>query len=552
MLLFNRYEYDPQKDMLGKGGFSTVYKALDTRHKRYVALKFYTISANNSKYDLITEINRVIDLDHPNICRYFDAEQYTEIRLSGEEEATQVAILELLDKGDIAGYLQKKPSALIRKKLLIDVLQGLAYLHKHGVIHRDIKPANILIKEDIDGPVAKIVDFGISKDADSSQNKSSAVLGSIEYMAPEQFNTEKYGVNGKIGTNLDLWAFGIMVYELIGGVPFFGSRATGDSSEKVMHRILSQEIVEQMQFVPESYRQMLERCLVKDANKRVQSAEELLDIFRSSNNIEAKVPVGATEIISLVNLGAEVADVPPVIKEENFVAPVKLARNQREPSIELQTPNSPIVTRAMVTKWAAIVSISMFTTAYFFLIWWTPSDWTYPWLPASAIRLYDVLYWVYPVVGLVFSCIVYFSFRAYFAPEKQVSTWQVIPTLLSVPIVILILGYVHLETEYEIAIHIVGRTTREVALSCILSGNVFILVNSYWLSQLNSTLSTRFWLKLSMMLGVISLLLIIPITVAEKNDRILNLAPFAFLLLNPIGAFLSIRYMVISELKPNR
>ncbi len=84
------------------------------------------------------------------------------------------------------------------RKLVNDVLNGLAYLHKNGIIHRDIKPANILIRETYDGPVAKITDFGISKLSDSvNNNSSSALVVSIPYMAPEQLNVKKIWHPGK-------------------------------------------------------------------------------------------------------------------------------------------------------------------------------------------------------------------------------------------------------------------------------------------------------------------------------------------------------------------
>ncbi len=104
----------------------------------------------------------------------------------------------------------------------MDVFMGLSYLHKNGIIHRDIKPANILIKQSLDGPIAKITDFGISKKSDSvNNNSSSALVVSIPYMAPEQLNVKKYGINGKISFNLDLWSLGVTIYEVLSGKVLF-------------------------------------------------------------------------------------------------------------------------------------------------------------------------------------------------------------------------------------------------------------------------------------------------------------------------------------------
>ena len=76
MLLFNRYEYDAKADLIGRGGFSRVYKAKDNKLNRWVALKIYKTSDLAERYSPIAEIQRVINLEHPNICRYIDIEEF--------------------------------------------------------------------------------------------------------------------------------------------------------------------------------------------------------------------------------------------------------------------------------------------------------------------------------------------------------------------------------------------------------------------------------------------------------------------------------------------
>ena len=127
-------------------------------------------------------------------------------------------------------------TAAANKKLIQDILNGLSYLHKNGIIHRDIKPGNILIKQTIEGPVAKITDFGISKNSDAeNNNSSSALIVSIPYMAPEQLNAKRYGVNEKISFNLDLWSLGVTIYEVFTGKVLF-KNSEQDSSEQIMAR----------------------------------------------------------------------------------------------------------------------------------------------------------------------------------------------------------------------------------------------------------------------------------------------------------------------------
>ena len=105
MLLFNRYEYDAKADLIGRGGFSRVYKAKDNKLNRWVALKIYKTSDLAERYSPIAEIQRVINLEHPNICRYIDIEEFEKEDAFGEKEKIQVCVLELLDAAFEIGAL---------------------------------------------------------------------------------------------------------------------------------------------------------------------------------------------------------------------------------------------------------------------------------------------------------------------------------------------------------------------------------------------------------------------------------------------------------------
>ena len=274
--LFNRYEYNPRTGLIGKGGFSRVYKAFDKKLSRWVALKIYKTGEFSDRYSPIAEIRRVINLDHPNICRYLDIEEIEKENAFGEKEITQICVMELLDGGNLLEYYTAHHTEKVLEKLLGDVLNGLAYLHKNGIIHRDIKPANILIKNTYDGPVAKITDFGISKLNDSVNNhSSSALVVSIPYMAPEQLNVKKYGIGEKISYNLDLWALGVTVYEILTGKILFKNNEN-DTSEQIMTNIMAPGLPEKIAELPPPFLEVVRRCVVKDARERVQRAEELV------------------------------------------------------------------------------------------------------------------------------------------------------------------------------------------------------------------------------------------------------------------------------------
>lgn len=279
--LFNRYDYYPVSDMIGKGGFSRVYKAYDKKLNRWVALKIYKTGEFSDRYSPIAEIRRVVNLDHPNICRYLDIEEIEKENPFGENEITQVCVMELLDGGNFAEFYRQNKNPENLKVLVRDILNGLAYLHKHGIIHRDIKPANILIKNTLEGPVAKITDFGISKASDNvNSNSSSTLVVSIPYMAPEQLSVNKYGIDGKVSYNLDLWSLGVTIYEIITGKVLF-KNSEQDSSEQIMTNIMAPGIPAKIQELPEPFRTMVSLCIVKDANARVKKAEELLKFLNA-------------------------------------------------------------------------------------------------------------------------------------------------------------------------------------------------------------------------------------------------------------------------------
>lgn len=275
-----RYLFDPSKDFIGKGGFSKVFKAYDTIRKRTVALKFYT-GTESEKYDIISEINRMDNIVHPNLVRYYDANIIDSVNALGEKEQIQVGIMEYADSGDIGTFFSTQRPPDVTRNIIMGILNGICYLHNSGIAHRDLKPKNILLSTENGVVQAKIGDFGISKKVDKADDisVSSQLLGSVEYMAPEQFAPAVYGLGSKLGTNADLWSLGIILYEIFTQQLPFGSRTKGITYEQILNNILFQELSIDYDAVPEPYRSIIRRCLVKSAVKRAQHAEELVAIL---------------------------------------------------------------------------------------------------------------------------------------------------------------------------------------------------------------------------------------------------------------------------------
>lgn len=384
IILFNRYEYLPITDLIGKGGFSRVYRAYDKKLSRWVALKIYKTNDLSDRYSPFAEIKRVINLDHGNICRYLDIEEMENVNPFGENEKIQVCVMELLDSGNIAEYYKAHPDPDILKKLLQDILNGLSYLHKKGIIHRDIKPANILIKEGIEGPVAKITDFGISKASDSvSNNSSSALIVSIPFMAPEQFNVKKYGINEKISFNLDLWSLGVTVYEVFTGKVLFKDNEQ-DNSEQIMANIMAPELPEKVNQLPHPFKEVVSHCLVKNARERAQKAEELMVFLNSKTNnappaTEEKQDVKPTQtqLPEKTELNNEelTASLPPLIYNDKTKTAGEVPQ-MAQPAIrhfsfeafENETPTSKTATKKGYKKYYLFVIGILLLLVYFLFI----------------------------------------------------------------------------------------------------------------------------------------------------------------------------------------
>lgn len=318
--LFNRYEYDPKKGLIGKGGFSRVYKAFDKKLDRWVALKFFTTWEFSDRHSTLSGIRRVIGLDHPNICRYLDIEEIEKENAFGEKETLLVCVMELLDGGNLFDYYTAHPMEEGLKKLLTGVLQGLDYLHKNGIVHGDLKPANILIRETYSGPVAKITDFGAGTLSGRSRNSStSPLVVSIPHIAPEQLDVKKYAMNEEISYNLDFWALGVTIYEVITGKALF-MNSDDDSSEQIMANITAPGLPEKITELPQPFLDVVRRCVVKNARDRAQQAEELIALLNRKEVEAGPVPVEAgPEVSETVAVGPEPAAIvvePAVVEEK--------------------------------------------------------------------------------------------------------------------------------------------------------------------------------------------------------------------------------------------
>jgi len=248
------------KEVLGHGGFAVVYKARDVNLDRLVAIKFLQPHRYAQKEEadrFILEAKAASRLDHPNICTIYEID----IAANGE----LFIAMAYYDGETLRKKLARGALGIDNAlKYAIDIARGLASAHNHQVVHRDVKPENIVITlED----VAKILDFGLAKLIHAA-TQPERLAGTPEYMAPEQ-------IQGRSDRRTDLWALGVVIYEMITGRHPFDSSKRSEILRAIAHNDFP-PASELCQAVPMELDRLIARALAKNPADRYQRAEEML------------------------------------------------------------------------------------------------------------------------------------------------------------------------------------------------------------------------------------------------------------------------------------
>jgi len=281
---------------IGEGAMGVVYEAHDPVIDRHVAIKM--ISASSDAADAAElrerfrrEAKSAGKLNHPNIITVYDF---------GEEGGKVYIVMELLEGKDLRDLIRKGTPLTLAQKLglMEQICDGLAFAHSKEVIHRDLKPSNVHVQPN--GQV-KIMDFGLAKFADSNMTRTGLVMGTPQYMSPEQIQGQK------ADSRSDIFSLGGIFYELLSGKKPFAA----ESMHAVMFKALHSDpeaLGNLLPGLPPPFVRFTERALSKEPEKRFQNGTEMRQALRELRKI---VDQGGTELDAVAGEETILSDVSP-------------------------------------------------------------------------------------------------------------------------------------------------------------------------------------------------------------------------------------------------
>lgn len=260
-ILAERYTIE---SLVGIGGFGRVYRAFDDELQRHVALKIARADRLRPTDDLLHEARRAAKLRHSGIVAVHDV---------GRHDGSVFIVSDLIEGRSLAEVIsEEKPPSRQAAEWIAECADALQTAHDQGFVHRDIKPSNILI--DHQGR-ALVTDFGIAATTEQIHQGETPSLGTLAYMAPEQFS----GETTLVGPKTDIFALGVVLYELLTGTHPFAARTEAGWRQNILLRIppLPTSICPD---IPDTLASIAVRCLAKHPAERFESAAELAETLR--------------------------------------------------------------------------------------------------------------------------------------------------------------------------------------------------------------------------------------------------------------------------------
>ena len=308
MFLADRYEIIEQ---IGTGGMADVYKAKCHKLNRYVAIKVMKSEFSQDKTFVSkfwAEAQSAAGLTNPNVVNVYDV---------GVENGIYYIVMELVEGVTLKKYIEKRGKLPYKEavSIAIQVANGMDAAHKHNIVHRDIKPQNIIISKE--GKV-KVTDFGIAKVASTATINTSASMGSVHYISPEQAR------GGYADERSDIYSLGITMYEMVTGhVPFEGENNVAVALMHIQGEMISPR--EYYPDIPTSLEKIILKCTQKKAERRYLTASALIaDLKR----------VQANPDIDCVVVPPIVPSSPTVEMTSDEMKAIKEGRQMNEPVLD--------------------------------------------------------------------------------------------------------------------------------------------------------------------------------------------------------------------------
>ncbi len=249
---------------LGSGNQGTVYLCHDTQLERRVAIKLLNRSLSESAFR--DEARTMSKLQHPNIVSIYEA---------GRHGETPYLVFEFVEGDLLSSLIQGKPLELPQAlHIFHGLLEGMAEAHRAGIVHRDLKPANIIINK---SQVPKVMDFGIARLLDEQRGPDHQLIGTPRYLAPE------YIQQGQVGPQADVFALGLILDEMLTGMPVFSGR----QQQAVIDAILTLDPKPPSHFNPavdEKLDRFVLKALAKDPALRYGDAAQMLQAYNTMRN----------------------------------------------------------------------------------------------------------------------------------------------------------------------------------------------------------------------------------------------------------------------------
>src|SRR5579862_9885364 len=331
---------------LGRGSMGVVYQGFDPMIGRTVAIKTMLVEGlppsefEEYKQRFQREAQAAGILTHPNIVTVYDF---------GEDNGVLFLAMEFLEGKSIQQLVEKHNIMPVETLVPMyeQICSALDHAHQHKIVHRDVKPANIMILE---SGLVKVTDFGIAKVMSMGMTQAGQILGTPNYMSPEQVKGRQ--VDGRS----DIFSLGVILYELVTGEKPFG----GQNITTVIYKIINEDPIPPRQLdatIHPGLSFVISKSLAKNADERYQTCRQLAEDLRNYKNLGSSGAPNATVVIKVPPLQPQAAEIvappPPPPRPVRPSPPVE-ARTTQPPVEVRRTPPPPPVSAAQTPIFAAV------------------------------------------------------------------------------------------------------------------------------------------------------------------------------------------------------